>query len=86
MQYPKLKENGTMRKAPHSCKSQNEEEAVAEIKMFVRSEQLPLLKKVLSSIASHFGIKKKDMPRILWICGLKIKHIERIMEYCRLEA
>ncbi len=66
------------------CKTEGEKEAAAEIRLFVRGDQLPLLKRVLPSIAKHFGVPKKDLPRLLWICGVKIKRIEQMMAYCKL--
>jgi hypothetical protein len=57
----------------------NEKQFIAEIKLFERSGQLPLLARVISNIALHFGLPVKDLPRVLWKAGLTMKEIEKQM-------
>jgi hypothetical protein len=56
-----------------------ETELIQEVRAFARGGQLPLLGRVLSNIATHFGVHRNALPRLLWSAGLTMKQIERLM-------
>lgn len=54
-------------------------DAVDEIHCFVKGDQISLLKRVLPSIAKHFHVKKSMLPRVLWLAGVELKKIDKLI-------
>jgi hypothetical protein len=56
-----------------------EVEFVKDVRVFVRGEQLPLLARVLGSVALHHSVPRGRVPCLLWHGGLSMKQIQKQM-------
>jgi hypothetical protein len=52
-------------------------EMMREVRAFLRGDQLHLLSRVLPSIAKHYGVPRREWPRVLWDAGLSMQQIEK---------